>query len=541
MTDYLQPDPAARRRAWRAVWALTLAVLALRVVALVVSPLELAGDEAHYWEWSQRPALSYYSKGPGIAWAIGASTAPLGDAEWAVRLTAPVSGAASMLALAALAGRLSRAPRAPLYGAAGFCLLPVYLVTSMLVTIDAPFLASWSVSLLLAHVVTERLARGAPAAIPALALGAAIGVGFLFKYTILLLVPGLVASLWLAAPGARSAARWGALGATLLACAIVAAPVAIWNAEHGWPTVRHLLGHLDLAAGDYPEDDVPAPVPWYSPLMFVGAQIALAGPMIALMARVALRRPWDPGARLMLLAAAPVWLGYLAVSFFIEAEANWPIAAYLSLIPLVARDAARELPRYHAMVEAWLALPERPRPRRGVLRRKPETAFQVGWHWSIGLAVVVALAFPALPLLERVPVLERVVPTHRLQGGRAMASAVAEALDSPALAAQPLTPILCKRYTTASLLAYYLERERPDAAGRAAITSIASRIGDRPSSYDYFPDTDPTDESWVGASVLLVGGGRERWEGAFRLGSFRTLDEELSIHLATDYGGPIEP
>ena len=37
--------------------------------------LDLSPDEAHYWEWSRRLDLSYYSKGPLIAYLIAALTA----------------------------------------------------------------------------------------------------------------------------------------------------------------------------------------------------------------------------------------------------------------------------------------------------------------------------------------------------------------------------------------------------------------------------------------------------------------------------------
>src|SRR5690242_19866156 len=36
-------------------------------------PVDLSGDEAHYWDWSRQLDLSYYSKGPLVAWIIRAS------------------------------------------------------------------------------------------------------------------------------------------------------------------------------------------------------------------------------------------------------------------------------------------------------------------------------------------------------------------------------------------------------------------------------------------------------------------------------------
>ena len=60
--------------AWR--WRLLAGVLILAASGLRVAyltadcPLDLAPDEAHYWDWSRHLDWSYYSKGPGIAWLI---------------------------------------------------------------------------------------------------------------------------------------------------------------------------------------------------------------------------------------------------------------------------------------------------------------------------------------------------------------------------------------------------------------------------------------------------------------------------------------
>ena len=84
------------------VWPIVIS--AARVLFLIAfSPYELVGDEAQYWDWSRHLDWSYYTKGPGVAWTIALSTWILGDAEWAIRMPAVLSGALSMLVLARLA------------------------------------------------------------------------------------------------------------------------------------------------------------------------------------------------------------------------------------------------------------------------------------------------------------------------------------------------------------------------------------------------------------------------------------------------------
>ena len=51
--------------------ALILGVAALRLVYLAHDcPLDLAPDEAHYWDWSRHLDSSYYSKGPLVAYLL---------------------------------------------------------------------------------------------------------------------------------------------------------------------------------------------------------------------------------------------------------------------------------------------------------------------------------------------------------------------------------------------------------------------------------------------------------------------------------------
>ena len=53
-------------------------------------PIDLSGDEAQYWDWSRRLDLSYYSKGPLVAYLIRGSCALFGETMPAVRYPAIV-------------------------------------------------------------------------------------------------------------------------------------------------------------------------------------------------------------------------------------------------------------------------------------------------------------------------------------------------------------------------------------------------------------------------------------------------------------------
>src|SRR6516225_8996632 len=106
-----EPVAVSRPARWR--WRilallLILAAATLHVVYLAYEcPLDLAPDEAHYWDWSRRLDWSYYSKGPLVAWLIRAGCDLWGEWSWrlcgnealAVRLPAVLCGSLLLASL----------------------------------------------------------------------------------------------------------------------------------------------------------------------------------------------------------------------------------------------------------------------------------------------------------------------------------------------------------------------------------------------------------------------------------------------------------
>src|SRR5437870_1267637 len=105
------PRPAMAAEKWGCRGLAALAVLlaaALHLFCLARDcPLDLAPDEAHYWDWSRHLDWSYYSKGPLVAWLIrlacelfgGWSEALVGNQMLAVRLPALLCGVLLLLSL----------------------------------------------------------------------------------------------------------------------------------------------------------------------------------------------------------------------------------------------------------------------------------------------------------------------------------------------------------------------------------------------------------------------------------------------------------
>src|ERR671923_2559610 len=103
-----------------------LTVTAARLWYLQQGYLELAPDEAHYWEWSRRLDWSYYSKGPFVAYVIAVSTALGGSTELFVRLPAVVLSAGTTVCVFGLLKTLFYDARLALVTAICLQVIPLF-------------------------------------------------------------------------------------------------------------------------------------------------------------------------------------------------------------------------------------------------------------------------------------------------------------------------------------------------------------------------------------------------------------------------------
>lgn len=302
--------------------ALTLA----RIIGLMVSPLNLHGDEAQYWSWSRHLDWGYYSKPPLIAWAIAATTALFGDAEWAVRLTAPIAHGATAILLARLAGAMF-GPRAIWWAGGLYIVMPAVWLSASVISTDALLLTSWSAALLCAWRLREDHGWASAAG-----LGAAIGVGLLAKYAMIYFPLGL----GLCALADRDMRRAlvspkGALAATL-ALALIA-PNLIWNAANSFVTVGHTAANANLGGSFVNFDEL---------VEFWFSQLGVFGPLtmgLLIWAFVVfLRKPADRDARFTFLWCfiIPPLVVVSAGAFLSRANANWAATAYPAACVLLA-------------------------------------------------------------------------------------------------------------------------------------------------------------------------------------------------------------
>lgn len=398
---------------WRQAVLIVLAFAGLRF--WYTGRTQLAEDEAYYWEWSRTPALSYYDQGPMLAVAIKAGTSLLGQDERGVRLAAVACGAASAL-LVAGAGTLvlGSAVAAPWLALACHALL-LYAVGGVLMMHDTLMGFFWVLAL---YAALRALAN------PRwwLLAGAAVALGGLSKYTMVLLPACLIGAL-VSRPSLRPAllSPWLWVGAAV--AALGALPILLWNAANGWPSFQHVGS---LAGAD------PSRRAYGAWAEYLGSQAGLVTPLLLWLVLTGWRDAWRERSRssdarwLVLWASAPVALFFLALSLRTRVEGNWAAPAYLGGL-LLAADRLHKHGQLNGRFSRW--------------------ALGMGLAFS---ALVYAQALhPFLPLPQR---WARADAPARLDGWRELAQRV----EAERQKLGPAAMVCARTYQNAAELGFYL-------------------------------------------------------------------------------------
>ena len=498
------------------LWMLILLLLALRMLWQWHSPFTLIEDEAHYWEWSRRPDWSYYSKGPGVAWVIWASTRLLGNTEFAVRLPASIATALGMYAVAKAALDMLRQQRYAFLSAVLYNCVPGIAVASMIMTIDAPYVACWAWASFFALRAIMKRSGGSW-----VGFGLSIAAGFLFKYTILLLLPGVLLALWVTRKNRQPIRKgWFLLGLSVSLLGLI--PVVVWNSVHDWATVRHLLGHLGLSGGDTQGTDAGTGEPWTImwSLEYIALQILVAGPVIflAVFAWINSAKQGNRDTiiviRAMIALALPILVFYFFVSLITETEGNWAMAAFVNLVPPAA----------------WAVMD-------GVARIDRPIKFF--WGASLVTGIGVLMLFPGAKTLARVPGIGGLVPLYRMSGMREHARDAQRVLDELESETGKEPIVMSVHYGRASQLAFYLP-------GHPVVYCTSSLVGGRKTQYDIWAQTDlrnpETQQRLLARPGLLFGGQPKHWKSAFdSLTDIGKLENEPKDHGTTYTGLNFHP
>lgn len=326
-----------------------------RYYYIATGPLDLSPDEAHYWEWSRRLDLSYYSKGPLIAYIIAASTRLMGDTVFAVRFFAPIFLALTSIFIYKLAKELFPDDGDDNKSACAAGLLlqitPLFAAYGILMTIDSPFIFLWTLSLYLFWKATDRNASKKVSFKPVrstqyssltywLFLGLSVGFGLLTKYTMAFFY--ICALLFLIFSKEQ---RWRLkrkeLYFAFVLSLLVFGPVIIWNTAHDWVTVKHTAGQAHVAEG--------LKISFKHFFDFFGSQIGVITPLLFFMVIYGAVKSRVTSYKLQVTSEdksssfvtrhsslflfwfwAPIIIFFTLKSFQGKVQANWIMPAYIT-------------------------------------------------------------------------------------------------------------------------------------------------------------------------------------------------------------------
>ncbi len=350
---------ALEQRPGRWAAAIILFSLVARLWFVASGQLNLAQDEAQYWDWSRVFQLSYYSKGPFIAWFIAFWTNLFGPTEFGVRIGAIVNGTLAQALLYVGAARLFRRPRLGVLCLVIANTMPLFLASGILMTTDNILLLCWVGAFFCLYALTKG-GRASPWLLVLLA--ACMALGNLAKYTMLTFFAVAVCHCWLLRrhrllPRRRAAAI---LAAMALGSLLGYAPILIWNMQNGWVGFLHvstLAGVTGASAARLVRVD--------TALEFLAGQFGVVGPwwmaLILLAGWRALRTAWRGKAgrddplreksgdeqirQASLLAAGfwPLWTAFFLWSFHTRLYANWAGMSYVAGLFLAASGLERLL------------------------------------------------------------------------------------------------------------------------------------------------------------------------------------------------------
>jgi undecaprenyl-diphosphatase len=321
--------------AWLTPWRCRLIFAALLALGFYSNwqylhhncPLDLAGDEAHYWDWSRQLDLSYYSKGPAVAYIIRFGCWLLGDTMPGVRLPAMLLAIGTATITYWLVVRLFKSDRMALGLTVISGCVPAFMAGGLLMTIDPPFFFMWGLATCFAALAVLEDRKWAW-----VGLGMALGLGNLAKFAMLLWLVGFVLFLILDKPSRRYLKSPWLYVAVAIGLAFMT-PIVVWNAHHGWVTTKHV--EADTATNFKPG----------SPFEMLGSQagilgLSLATIMVGAVAYVFRKEAKaDPNWRAVRFLAC-IGLTYFGIVFLqslrSRVQPNWPAPAYFTLLILCA-------------------------------------------------------------------------------------------------------------------------------------------------------------------------------------------------------------
>ena len=306
---------------FRLFLGLILAIFCYREWVVLSTPITLFYDEAYYLGWAQTPDWGYYSKPPMVGWLIALTTGLFGNAEWAVKLAAPVLYSATAIIIYRTALMLADSKAAFISGCA-FLLMPLIAFNSLFITTDAPLIFFWSLCF-----YAFLRARESDGWTWWLIAGISGGFGLLSKYTFILLPVTFLLYACFSQDGRKLLLNNRFWITCFLALSFLL-PNLYWNYQHDFISFQHTAEISKQSSNNLSGGRL---------LEFWGGQLFVFGPvfLIYLIIRGLRRSPRSDTEKLLWSLFWPTFLVLSTQAFMARANINWAGPAYIGAALLV--------------------------------------------------------------------------------------------------------------------------------------------------------------------------------------------------------------
>ncbi|MBS0349828.1 MAG: glycosyltransferase family 39 protein [Proteobacteria bacterium] len=303
---------------------IALAITLLRIVYLFINQRDLDIEENQYWVWSQNLAWGYHSKPPLISWIIHLSTWLFGNNAWAIRFFCPIIYLLSASFIYGC-GQALYDSKVAFWAGLTILLLPGVTYSATILSTDPLLLFFWSAGL---YCLIQAGKSGK--LLWWLLLGAAIGLGVMSKYTMLVFI--LSAGLYFIWDFRSKVIiqKWQGVYSLLVAFAFFS-PNLFWNLQHHDAALNHVVNHNMLW-------DRSNLFHFKNLMVFLLEQAGIIGPILFIFiipAWLQKNNQKTDTQRLLLCFTLPMLILIMGQAVVSRAYANWAVAAYPSGVLLI--------------------------------------------------------------------------------------------------------------------------------------------------------------------------------------------------------------
>lgn len=457
-------------------FAIIAVSFAVRYWFVASGQLNLVQDEAQYWDWIRRPQLSYYSKGPLIAWVITAGCKLFGTTELGVRFASILGMTAIQTTIYVGISRIWQQHRLAIYALFIAATMPLLNGLGIMMTTDNPLILCWTIAFFALSAATRKEPNYTPSNWPFIIIAITLAVGILAKYMMLAFLGlGAIYAILLHIRGQLPNRFWPRfILAGLIGSIIGMLPIIAWNMQNDWVGFKHVAKlttgkpkPFELRVGPFFEmlgAQIGLLAPWWFVFIVIGGWRAIRkgsfGPVGG----------FDAAYRNTVQAALffwPLWTIITLWALKSHVEANWTAAAFMAASILGGMA-----------LQQWWEAPTRRIRGKSILT---------------GVAAVVTLLIFASPIA---PVPDKYNITHRLKGwdslGLEMQTLMESQFEDPSKVF-----VFSDEYDITSELAFYTPGQ--------PITYCAWIFDRRMNQYDIWPGPNVDKVGW---DAIFV---RERW------------------------------